>query len=152
MKDFLKKHNKKCSEINSLLLRYGFVEVYDTIVNNNHKKEYRFLYLQLKPSIGLLVYNFNHKKNNDATQGFDMFMYCSDNVKDAIYQFHGHQKYKSFSDFALFSFQEKLERTLLILDQLKMEQNDDFFSVETKYGKISQELYNKSEDLNVICE
>lgn len=58
MKDVTNKHNKDCFETNLLLSQYGFVEEYETVVRNNKLEKLRFLYLQLKPTIGLLVYNF----------------------------------------------------------------------------------------------
>lgn len=77
MKDLINKHNKECSETDSLLSQYGFVEEYETVVRNNKAEKLRFLYLQLKPTIGLLVYNFYHTDTKRNLQGFDMFMYDS---------------------------------------------------------------------------
>lgn len=153
MKEIIKNHNKKCSETNSLLSQYGFVEEYETVVRNNKSEKLRFLYLQLKPTIGLLVYNFYHMDTKKNLQGFDMFMYDTDRIKDAIYQFHGHNKYKRLPGFRLLCFQDHIERTKLILDQLLKEDIDDFLAVETKYEKVSRELYNKEkENPNAICE
>ena len=70
-----------------------------------------------------------------------MFMYHSDNVKNAISQFHEPNKLGSQSDFRLFSFQNKLKRARLIIEQLLKEENDNFFAVEAKYNKLSMELY-----------
>ena len=153
MKEIIKNHNKKCSETDSLLSQYGFVEEYETVVRNNKTEKLRFLYLQLKPSIGLLVYNFYHTDTKRNLQGFDMFMYDSNSIKDAIYQFHGQNKYKRLPGFRLLSFQAHIERTQLILDLLLKEENEDFLAVETKYEKVSRELYNKEiENPNDICE
>lgn len=137
MKDLINKHNKECSETNLLLSQYGFVEEYETITRNNKAEKLRFLYLQLKPTIGLLVYNFCHTDTKRNFQGFDMFMYDTDCVKDAIYLFHGHNKYKRLPGFMLLSFQAHLERTQYILDLLLKEENDDFLAVESKYEKVS---------------
>lgn len=153
MKEIIKNHNKKCSETNSLLSQYGFVEEYETVVRNNKAEKLRFLYLQLKPTIGLLVYNFYHTDTKRNLQGFDMFMYDSNSIKDAIYQFHGHNKHKRLPGFRLLGFHDHIERTKLILDQLLEEENDDFLAVESKYENVSCELYNKEkEDPNAICE
>lgn len=105
MKEIIKNHNKKCSETNSLLSQYGFVEEYETVVRNNKAEKLRFLYLQIKPTIGLLVYNFYHTDTKRNLQGFDMFMYDSNSIKDAIYQFHGHNKHKGLPGFMLLCFQ-----------------------------------------------
>ena len=67
-------------------------------------------------------------------------MYNTNSVKDAIYQLHGHNKYKQLPGFRLLSFQAHLERTQLILDQLLEEENDNFLAVESKYAKFSQEI------------
>lgn len=153
MKEIIKNHNKKCSETNSLLSQYGFVEEYETVVRNNKAEKLRFLYLQLKPTIGLLVYNFYHTDTKRNLQGFDMFMYDSNSIKDAIYQFHGHNKHKGLPGFMLLCFQDHIERTKLILDQLLEVDIDDFLAVESKYEKVSRELYNKEiENPNAICE
>ena len=153
MKEIIKNHNKKCSETNSLLSQYGFVEEYETVVRNNKAEKLRFLYLQIKPTIGLLVYNFYHTDTKRNLQGFDMFMYDSNSIKDAIYQFHGHNKHKGLPGFMLLCFQDHIEHTKLILDQLLEEDIDDFLAVETKYEKVSCELYNKViENPNDICE
>lgn len=153
MKEIIKNHNKKCSETNSLLSQYGFVEEYETVIRNNKAEELRFLYLQLKPTIGLFVYNFYHTDTKRNLQGFDMFMYDSNSIKDAIYQFHGHNKHKGLPEFMLLCFQDYIERTQLILDQLLEENIDDFLAVESKYKKVSRELYNKEiENPNDICE
>ena len=71
-----------------------------------------------------------------------MFMYQSDNVKDAISQFHEPNKLGSQSEFGLYSFQCKLKRAKLIIEQLLKEENDNFFAIEAKYNKLSMELYN----------
>lgn len=153
MKDLINKHNKECSETDSLLSQYGFMEEYETVVRNNKAEKLRFLYLQLKPTIGLLVYNFYHTDTKRNLQGFDMFMYNSNSIKDAIYQFHEHNKYKRLPRFRLSGFQDYIERTQLILDQLLEEHIDDFLAVETKYEKVSRELYNKEkENPNAIYE
>lgn len=53
----------------------------------------------------------------------------------------------------LLCFQDHIEHTKLILDQLLEEDIDDFLAVETKYEKVSCELYNKEiENPNDICE
>ena len=53
----------------------------------------------------------------------------------------------------LLCFQDYIERTQLILDQLLEEDIDDFLAVETKYEKVSRELYNKEkENPNAIRE
>ena len=80
--------NQQCAEADTMLLQYGFIEEIEPVVRNNRKEKLRFLYLQLKPTVGLLVYNYYHTKTQGNLQGFDMFMYQSDNVKDAISQFH----------------------------------------------------------------
>lgn len=153
MKEIIKNHNKRCSETNSLLSQYGFVEEYETVVRNNKAEELRFLYLQFKPTIGLLVYNFCHTDTKRNSQGYDMFMFETDCVKDAIYQFHGHNKYKFLPAFSLLGFQDHIERTQLVLDKLLKEENNDFLAVESKYEKIFYELKNKKlDDLNAICE
>lgn len=153
MKEIIKNHNKKCSETNSLLSQYGFVEEYETVVRNNKSEKLRFLYLQLKPTIGLLVYNFYHTDTKRNLQGFDMFMFDTDCVKDAIYQFHGHNKHKRLPGFRLLCFQDHIERTQLILDLLLKEENDVFLAVESKYEKVLRELYNKEiENSNAIFE
>ena len=69
-------------------------------------------------------------------------MYQSDNVKDAISQFHEPNKLGSQSEFGLYSFQCKLKRAKLIIEQLLKEENDNFFAIEAKYNKLSMELYN----------
>lgn len=153
MKEVIKKHNKKSFETDSLLSQYGFVEEYETVVRNNKAEKLRFIYLQLKPTIGLLVYNFYHTDTKRNIQGYDMYMYNSNSIKDAIYQFHGHNKHKRLPGFRLLGFHDHIERTKLILDQLLEEENDDFLAVESKYEKVSCELYNKEkEDPNAICE
>lgn len=153
MKDLINKHNKECSKTNLLLSQYGFVEEYKTVIRDNKAEELRFLYLQLKPTIGLLVYNFCHTDIKRNFQGFDMFMYNTNSVKDAIYQYHDHNKYKQLPRFSLLSFQANLERTQLILDPLLEEENDNFLAVESKYAKFSQELYNTvKENPDAICE
>ena len=124
-----------------MLLQYGFIEEIEPVVRNNRKEKLRFLYLQLKPTIGLLVYNYYHTKTRGNLQGFDMFMFHSGNVKDAISQFQKPNKLGSQSDFRLFSFQNKLKRAKLIIEQLLKEENDNFFAVEAKYNKLSMELY-----------
>ena len=153
MKEIIKNHNKKCSETDSLLSQYGFVEEYETVVRNNKAEKLRFIYLQLKPTIGLLVYNFYHTDTKRNIQGYDMYMYNSNSIKDAIYQFHGHNKHKRLPGFRLLGFHDHIERTKLILDQLLEEENDDFLAVKSKNEKVSCELYNKEiENLNAICE
>lgn len=105
-----------------MLLQYGFIEEIEPVVRNNRKEKLRFLYLQLKPTVGLLVYNYYHTKTKGNLQGFDMFMYQSDNVKDAISQFHEPNKLGSQSEFGLYSFQSKLKRARLIIEQLLKEE------------------------------
>lgn len=97
--------NQQCAEADTMLSQYGFMEEIELVVGNNRKEKLRFLYLQLKPTIGLLVYNYCHTKTRGNLQGFDMFMFHSGNVKDAISQFHEPNKLGSQSDFRLFSFQ-----------------------------------------------
>lgn len=122
-------------------------------MRNNRKEKLRFLYLQLKPTVGLLVYNYYHTKTKGNLQGFDMFMYQSDNVKDAISQFHEPNKLGSQSEFGLNSFQSKLKRARLIIEQLLKEDNDNFFAIEAKYNKLSMELYyNDTTDYIENCE
>lgn len=133
--------NQQCAEADSMLLQYGFIEEIEPVVRNNRKEKLRFLYLQLKPTVGLLVYNYYHTKTKGNLQGFDMFMYQSDNVKDAISQFHEPNKLGSQSEFGLYSFQSKLKRARLIIEQLLKEENDNFFAIEAKYNKLSMELY-----------
>ena len=89
----------------------------------------------------MLVYNYCHTKTKGNLQGFDMFMYHSDNAKDAIYQFHEQNKLGSQSEFRLYSFQSKLKHARLIIEQLLKEENDNFFAIEAKYNKLSMELY-----------
>ena len=45
MKEIIKNHNKKCSETDSLLSQYGFVEEYESVIRDNKTEELRFLYL-----------------------------------------------------------------------------------------------------------
>lgn len=148
--DFL---NQQCAEADSMLSQFGFVEEIEPVVRNYRKEKIRFLYLQLKPTIGLLVYNYCHTKTKGNLQGFDMFMYHSDNVKNAISQFHEPNKLGSLSKFRLLSFQRKLKRTRLIIEQLLKEENDNFFAIEVKYNKLSLELYyNDTADYIENCE
>ena len=145
--------NQQCAEADSMLLQYGFVEEIEPLVRNYRKEKLRFLYLQLKPTIGLLVYNYCHTKTKGNLQGFDMFMYQSDNVKDAISQFHEPNKLGSLSKFRLLSFQRKLKRTRLIIEQLLKEDNDNIVAIEVKYNKLSLELYyNDTADYFENCE
>lgn len=145
--------NQQCAEADSMLSQYGFVEEIEPVVRNYRKEKFRFLYLQLKPTIGLLVYNYCHTKTKGNLQGFDMFMYHSDNVKNAISQFHEPNKLESQSKFRLLSFQSKLKRTRLIIEQLLKEENDNFFAIEVKYNKLSLELYyNDTADYIENCE
>ena len=145
--------NQQCAEADTMLLQYGFIEEIEPVVRNNRKEKLRFLYLQLKPTIGLLVYNYYHTKTKGNLQGFDMFMYQSDNVKDAISQFHEPNKLGSLSKFRLLSFQRKLKRTRLIIEQLLKEDNDNIFAIEVKYNKLSLELYyNDTADYFENCE
>ena len=51
--------NQQCAEADTMLSQYGFMEEIELVVGNNRKEKLRFLYLQLKPTIGLLVYNLN---------------------------------------------------------------------------------------------
>ena len=144
---------QQCAEADSMLSQYGFVEEIEPVVRNYRKEKLRFLYLQLKPTIGLLVYNYYHTKTQGNLQGFDMFMYQSDNVKDAISQFHEPNKLGSLSKFRLLSFQRKLKRTRLIIEQLLKEDNDNIFAIEDKYNKLSLELYyNDTADYFENCE
>ena len=145
--------NQQCAEADTMLLQYGFIEEIEPVVRNYRKEKLRFLYLQLKPTIGLLVYNYCHTKTKGNLQGFDMFMYQSDNVKDAISQFHEPNKLGSLSKFRLLSFQRKLKRTRLIIEQLLKEDNDNIFAIEVKYNKLSLELYyNDTADYFENCE
>ena len=145
--------NQQCAEADTMLLQYGFIEEIEPVVRNNRKEKLRFLYLQLKPTVGLLVYNYYHTKTKGNLQGFDMFMYQSDNVKDAISQFHEPNKLGSLSKFRLLSFQRKLKRTRLIIEQLLKEDNDNIFAIEVKYNKLSLELYyNDTADYFENCE
>lgn len=145
--------NQQCAEADSMLSQFGFVEEIEPVVRNYRKEKIRFLYLQLKPTIGLLVYNYCHTKTKGNLQGFDMFMYHSDNVKKAISQFHEPNKLESQSKFRLLSFQSKLKRTRLIIEQLLKEENDNFFAIEVKYNKLSLELYyNDTADYIENCE
>lgn len=145
--------NQQCAEADSMLSQFGFVEEIEPVVRNYRKEKIRFLYLQLKPTIGLLVYNYCHTKTKGNLQGFDMFMYHSDNVKNAISQFHEPNKLESQSKFRLLSFQSKLKRTRLIIEQLLKEENDNFFAIEVKYNKLSLELYyNDTADYIENCE
>lgn len=144
---------QQCAEADSMLSQYGFVEEIEPVVRNYRKEKLRFLYLQLKPTVGLLVYNYYHTKTKGNLQGFDMFMYQSDNVKDAISQFHEPNKLGSLSKFRLLSFQRKLKRTRLIIEQLLKEDNDNIFAIEVKYNKLSLELYyNDTADYFENCE
>lgn len=144
---------QQCAEADSMLSQYGFVEEIEPVVRNYRKEKIRFLYLQLKPTIGLLVYNYCHTKTKGNLQGFDMFMYHSDNVKNAISQFHEPNKLESQSKFRLLSFQSKLKRTRLIIEQLLKEENDNFFAIEVKYNQLSLELYyNDAADYIENCE
>ena len=144
---------QQCAEADSMLSQYGLLEEIEPVVRNYRKEKLRFLYLQLKPTIGLLVYNYCHTKTKGNLQGFDMFMYHSDNVKNAISQFHEPNKLESQSKFRLLSFQSKLKRTRLIIEQLLKEENDNFFAIEVKYNQLSLELYyNDTADYIENCE
>ena len=144
---------QQCAEADSMLSQYGLLEEIEPVVRNYRKEKIRFLYLQLKPTIGLLVYNYCHTKTKGNLQGFDMFMYHSDNVKNAISQFHEPNKLESQSKFRLLSFQSKLKRTRLIIEQLLKEENDNFFAIEVKYNQLSLELYyNDTADYIENCE
>ena len=61
--DFL---NQQCAEADSMLSQFGFVEEIEPVVRNYRKEKLRFLYLQLKPTIGLLVYNYYHTKTKES--------------------------------------------------------------------------------------
>lgn len=111
-------HNQQCVKTNSMLSLYGFVEEHEIVVRDGKKEDLRFLYLQLRPSVGLLVYNFYHTHIKDDLQGFDMYMYHSANVKDAIYQYHGHKRTKGLPKFNLLSIQNYLEYTELLINKL----------------------------------
>ena len=153
MKNNKNVYSQQCEDTDSLLSQYGFVEEYETIMEDGKKEKLRFLYLQLKPTVGLLVYNYYHTKTQGNLQGFDMFMYQSDNVKDARSQFHELNKLGSLSKFRLLSFQRKLKRTRLIIEQLLKEDNDNIFAIEVKYNKLSLELYyNDTADYFENCE
>lgn len=81
MKQIKNIHNQQCVKTNSMLSLYGFVEEHEIVVRDGKKEDLRFLYLQLRQSVGLLVYNFCHTHIKDDLQGFDMYMYHSANVK-----------------------------------------------------------------------
>ncbi len=119
----------QCAETNSLLSQYGFVEEYEVY----KKEELRFLYLQLKPTIGLLVYNFYHANTSGNLQGFDMFIYNSNNAKDAINQFHCNS---NRTKLGFFSFQSKLENFKLFLDKLCDIDSEDYWFIESKYEQL----------------
>lgn len=145
--------NRQCTETDLLLSQYGFVEEYETIVKKGKKEELRFLYLQLQPTIGLLVYNYYHTKTKGDLQGFDMFMYYSANLKDAISQFHRHNNSRNLPTFRLMSFQSKLKCVRLIIEKMLKEENGNFYTIESKYSKLSMELYyNGSTDFTDIYE
>lgn len=134
-------HNQQCAAINSLLSLYGFVEEYET--RNGKKEEQRFVYLQLKPTIGLLVSNFYHTVKKEDVQGFDMYIYNSNNVQDAISQFHGDHKYKGISK-GLLGLQDKIEQTRIIIEQLQEEGSNDYFSIESKFVQLVKETYKRN--------
>lgn len=135
-------HNQQCAATNSLLSQYGFVEEYETVVKDGKKEEQRFLYLQLKPTIGLLVCNFYHTMTQGNLQGFDMFMYNSNNVQEAILQFHGQSKYST--KVSLLSLEDKIEQTGLIIEKLQKEDCNEYFAVESKYNKLIKETYKRA--------
>ena len=81
-----------------------------------------------------------------------MFMYDSNSIEDAIYQFHIKRKYKLQPEFNLLSFQNYLEHTQLILDRLIEENNDDFLAVESKYSKFPYNLNCKETEDTLFCE
>lgn len=143
-------HNQQCAAINSLLSRYGFVEEYETVVNNGRKEEQRFLYLQLRPTIGLLVSNFYHTVKKEV-QGFDMYIYNSTNVQDAIFQFHGNHKYKGISK-GLLGLQDKIEQTRRIIEQLQEEGSNDYFSIESKFVQLVKETYKRNINQTDDCD
>lgn len=60
MKQIKNIHNQQCVKTNSMLSLYGFVEEHEIVVRDGKKEDLRFLYLQLRQSVGLLVYNFCH--------------------------------------------------------------------------------------------
>lgn len=119
------------------------MEEYEAVVRNGKKEELRFLYLQLKPAVGLLVYNFCHTMKKGDFQGFDMFVYDSDNVKDATYKFLEHPKYKKLSKVGLLCIQDKIEQTRIIIEQLQKEESNDYFSIESKFVQLVKETYKR---------
>lgn len=121
----------KCSRINSLLLQYGFVE---KIVSVNGKKrdDKCYLYLQLKPRIGLLVYNYCRMDSKKGYQGFDFFMYNTHNFEVAIF-LNQHAKKMCPSSLLMLGIHEQLNRFESVMDQLIEEENSDFRVVMSKY-------------------
>lgn len=153
MKQIKDIHNQQCVKTNSMLSLYGFVEEREIVVRDGKKEDLRFLYLQLRPSVGLLVYNFYHTHIKGDLQGFDMFMYHSANVKDAIYQFHGHKRTKGLPEFNLLSIQNHLEYTELLINKFLEEDSNDYFALESKYKRLSQDLYhNKTNNETSVCK
>ena len=73
-----------------------------------------------------------------------MFVYNSNNVKDAIYQFHGHSKYKNYSKIGLLCFQDRIEQTRIIIEQLQEEGSNDYFAIESKYIQLVKETYKRN--------
>lgn len=141
MKNNSNTHSQLCSETNSMLLQYGFAEEYYTIVKEDKKEKQRFLYLQPKPTVGLLVYNFCHSIKKGNFQGFDMFMYSSDNVKDAIYQFNRHDKNRHIPKAGLLCFQDKIEQTRFIVEQLLEDGSEDYSTIVSKFNQLVMETY-----------
>ena len=145
---------EQCSKTNSILLdQYVFFEKKEIVVRDNKEEEYRFLYLQLKPEIGILVDHYCHTWKYPEFQGFDMFMYNSDSVEKAIYQYLHKKTHNSLPKFRLLGIQSKLEQTQLILNQLIKEKGDDFLVVESQYETLSKEIYYaEGKNSDAICD
>lgn len=139
-----KEINQQCAEANALLSKYGFQEEYERRETCGKNEEYRFLYLQLDHSIGLLVYNFCHTKNVGDFQGYDMFVYNTENAKDAIFQFHAHKKSFERPKIGLLSFQNHLDRFKLIIDRL-LEEDCDYIAFESQFERLSKESCNRND-------
>lgn len=82
-----------------------------------------------------------------------MYMYHSANVKDAIYQYHGHKMTKGLPKFNILSIQNYLEYTELLINKLLEEESNDYFALESKYKRLSQDLYhNKTNNETSVCK
>lgn len=124
-------YNLKCTETNSLLSQYGFVEYYVS-ESGKKKDEERYLYLQLKPAIGLLVYNYCHKDKTGIKQGFDFFMYNTYSFEGAVFLKLHAKKLRPFM-LHMYGIHEQLNRFESVMDRLIEEENSEFRVVMSKY-------------------